>query len=428
MAESLEDSDSDMYVEFTEVGNRKKKKYLTDSDEECLEKLPAKKQAVKTNFDKLKVIFKAIPPSKPLNQISSIAISKDLQKQVPEGIKSVKTIAGGRLLIEVTNLGQVKTLKNMDKLGGSQIIIDSVETNFENNYISGVIYKVSQDITDAELIEHLKAYKVTKVHRFTKFRDGKKNLTTSVKLTFAVNKLPESVKLGYQNHSVSTYVPPPLRCFHCQRYNHVAESCKSNMRCPRCGGQHKVSECSLKEHSNFTCPNCKGNHSAAYAGCPLSKQQANINQVMVAEKIPRIEAKEKVMKTFSYAGIVKGISEPNTEQEHIKITGQEKNQTPCVENTSKSLNYQKTVENDKRCTQNVHPIAEQQNIRKRTEITSHILEKIILLVVACDFRARVHPLDGKQQYLNIIEKIFGDIVDIGILSEKVSETLETFDE
>lgn len=75
------------------------------------------------------------PSSSLLNQISSIAIIKYLQKTSTRGNKQFQ-----KVLIEVANLVQVKQLKNMNKSVRSKIVIGQ---NSENNYILGVIYNVS---------------------------------------------------------------------------------------------------------------------------------------------------------------------------------------------------------------------------------------------------------------------------------------------
>lgn len=63
---------------------------------------------------------------------------------------------------------------------------------------------------------------------------------------------------------------------------------------------------------------------------------------MIAEKIPRIEAEENIIKNCSYAGIVKGI--PNTDQrQQMKITENAPKKTSCTENTNISSSYYSRV-------------------------------------------------------------------------------------
>jgi hypothetical protein len=43
----------------------------------------------------------------------------------------------------------------------------------------------------------------------------------SVLLEFSTPEVPDRVKVGFLCYSVRPYVPPPLRCFKCQRYGHI---------------------------------------------------------------------------------------------------------------------------------------------------------------------------------------------------------------
>lgn len=60
-------------------------------------------------------------------------------------------------------------------------------------------------------------------------------------IDFQDEKLPERVKIGYMSYFVSKYVPPPLRCYKCQRYGHIV--CRGKQRCAKCGGEHRYEEC-----------------------------------------------------------------------------------------------------------------------------------------------------------------------------------------
>lgn len=79
------------------------------------------------------------------------------------------------------------------------------------------------------------------------------------------DRLPERVKIGYVRYIVRPYIPPPTRCFTCQRFGHIAAACKAKARCAKCGGEHEYGECA--EGTKIKCCNCGGEHSAAYKGC-----------------------------------------------------------------------------------------------------------------------------------------------------------------
>ena len=80
--------------------------------------------------------------------------------------------------------------------------------------------------------------------------------------------------------SVREYVPPPMRCYKCQRYGHIATFCKGKQRFVKCGGDHEYDKC---ESDVKKCSNCGGGHTAAYGGCPVRKRAVVVQQVR-AEK------------------------------------------------------------------------------------------------------------------------------------------------
>jgi hypothetical protein len=60
----------------------------------------------------------------------------------------------------------------------------------------------------------------------------------------------EGIKLEGMRYKTEEYIKPlrPLQCFKCQKFNHLALDCPSDESfCVKCGGKHKVSECSSLE-------------------------------------------------------------------------------------------------------------------------------------------------------------------------------------
>ena len=64
-----------------------------------------------------------------------------------------------------------------------------------------------------------------------------------------------------------------IRCFKCNKFGHLSNSCKNNNSlCPRCGSnKQKCKGNCPKQHWN--CVNCLGNHSAAWEGCKKYKEK-----------------------------------------------------------------------------------------------------------------------------------------------------------
>lgn len=97
---------------------------------------------------------------------------------------------------------------------------------------------------------------------------------------------------AYMRYDVRLYVPPPLRCFKCQKYGHVAAVCKSKQRCGRCAGEHEYGKC--ERGAKLKCCNCGGEHTSAYRGCEASKRAEEVQRVKASRGITYAEAVRKV--------------------------------------------------------------------------------------------------------------------------------------
>ena len=98
----------------------------------------------------------------------------------------------------------------------------------------------------------------------------------SVLLEFNERKLPDSVLAGFKRYSVREYVPPPLRCYKCQKYGHITAYCKGKQVCGRCGGEHEFGKC--EPGAQLKCSNCGGDHSVVYRECEARKKVQEIQQ------------------------------------------------------------------------------------------------------------------------------------------------------
>lgn len=98
--------------------------------------------------------------------------------------------------------------------------------------------------------------------------------------------------MGYMSYSVREYIPPPLRCFNCQRYGHAASQFRGKTRCAKCGGEHVYGKC--EQDAVFKCCNCGGNHSAAYGGCEKHKEAKDVQKCKIIYKVSYAEAVKKI--------------------------------------------------------------------------------------------------------------------------------------
>ena len=144
----------------------------------------------------------------------------------------------------------------------------NVATNLPTNFISGEILKQFKSCSKVERFKKatidLPVLKVT----FNKNDDVEKAISDGIFIGGLFIK-PEAYDLKKQ----------PVRCFICQKYNHIANNCNSDKyTCPRCGGNHdKSKNCTME----IKCSNCEGAHYASSKDCTIYlkyfKKANNIN-------------------------------------------------------------------------------------------------------------------------------------------------------
>ena len=153
--------------------------------------------------------------------------------------------------------------------------------------VKGVVYNVSLEVSEQELLSCLKGADVIAAKRMGKGENGR---GTAPILTFKDDVVPKRVMLGYMSYPVREYERPPLRCFKCQRYGHVAAVCRGKQRCRRCSKDHDGKEC--KEP--VKCCNCGGDHLASFRGCQNYVKAENVERIKKENKISYAEAARRV--------------------------------------------------------------------------------------------------------------------------------------
>lgn len=148
----------------------------------------------------------------------------------------------------------------------------------------GVIRGVPQGITDIEILES--------VRQRTPARSARRMGTSEViQIIFTTDTRPEYVILGYTRHQVYDYEEKPVQCTRCQRFGHIAGTCKRKLRCPRCGDDHELKACTSTEKR---CPNCGRTHEADFNFCPTFRQERSIYRYKSQNKVDYKAAKAAV--------------------------------------------------------------------------------------------------------------------------------------
>ena len=95
------------------------------------------------------------------------------------------------------------------------------------------------------------------------------SISSRVEFTMAVARVPRNVRLLGYSYPLTPVIPPPRRCFTCQRFRHISNQCRSSRPiCEFCSENHPPDSCPNKLRSAF-CSNCCGDHVASSRECPV---------------------------------------------------------------------------------------------------------------------------------------------------------------
>lgn len=251
--------DDDMIVGGSELGVE-----MTDVDEEGFKVVShRKKRSVG-----IPVLVSPAKSDQGLSKVNPIVLFSAFKTLLGKAPIRSRFTAQGALLLDVETEKKVNVLLRSDQVGGI-----AISARLPHSYVQNtcIIKGVPKWYTEEDLLEYLRPQGVLHVRRILRRRDSSVNewKTTpsdAVVLSFAPNtERPTTINLGFTRHETADYTETPPRCFKCQRFGHVAKSCRGDQRCKRCGGPHDFRKCT----AGFTCANCNGDHPASYSGCPF---------------------------------------------------------------------------------------------------------------------------------------------------------------
>ena len=214
------------------------------------------------------------------------AVGKFVEKRIGK-VNSVRITRNGLVIIECKDKEQVFKALNIQQFNKCYVKMFHLEGKRKvRGVISGVPLTVKQDhIVDVD--------GVCEARRLTRFKDGKREESSSVCLTFEGNVLPDRVYIEYMSYRVRPYERAPLRCYCCQLYGHVAAVCRGTKTCGRGGKEGCKGECEGKEE--IKCIHCGGHHYAGSAQCPRKIKEVMVHRMRTEKKgISYAEAVRKV--------------------------------------------------------------------------------------------------------------------------------------
>ena len=176
-----------------------------------------------------------------LSKLNLLAIEKGLKGLV--GTPTfVKRLRSGYLISEVSKWSHSENLLRSKTLANFPI---QVVPHRNMNSKKGVIRcRDLVDTSEEETLGNLSPQGITEVRKIRVQRDGRRNNTGTIIITFELPVLPTSIKIGFLRVKVDVYILNPLRGFRCQKYGHHKMTCKRELTCAKCGTTgHEDKEC-----------------------------------------------------------------------------------------------------------------------------------------------------------------------------------------
>lgn len=268
--------------------NPKKKKLDQRSPQSNCENINNERDTVIRNFPRFLVIENKEASEKTLASLSPFVIERAM-RGISESVQNVKKLRSGSLLVEVSREAQANNLLKITEFASVPVVVSPHRTL---NITKGVIRsRELSRLTAEELLPELQNQGVTAIHNIYQTRDGQKQKTATIILTFTLAKLPEKIRAGYEVINVEPYIPNPLRCFKCQLYGHGQSTCSKQPICAKCGlAAHGETPCSRTPH----CVNCNGDHPAYVPVCPVWQREKEVCRVKTIQEVSFAEAKKIV--------------------------------------------------------------------------------------------------------------------------------------
>ena len=270
MDESFQDS-----TNKEEINTNKRKKNQLESSLDSSNSSPRLDFSKKTkmsdvlSYDAPIIIFKS--------SSQTFANPKEIKKEIDSNnlsshVKEVKINRYGHLLI----FPQSKT--SAENIMRCQAIFNSAkkkDLSKEKKWII-VIKGLTYEMADNNM-EELEEQGITEIIEI-KNKDHQNNSPMKIVKAEVKDKdtrddlLFYGVKLGYMMYKTEANRAPPMQCFKCKEFGHIAADCNNNERCEKCSRDKHQGEC----ESEITCINCKQSHNAYNRRCSVYQNAKEI--------------------------------------------------------------------------------------------------------------------------------------------------------
>ena len=222
-----------------------------------------------------------------LDKLSPFAVQKYVTALVSTDA-TVKKLRSGSLLVEAHTKQQSENVMKIHHFGQIKV---KVSPHNSLNSKKGVVRSPDlKDMSEEDILRELEDQGVTHVKRIKFDKDGRKENSNILILTFGTHTLPKSITAGYLRLAVSQFYSNPLRCYKCQRFGHHKEKCRGVVTCQVCSAEgHDSRDC--KETKK--CRNCEGSHPSNSKECPAWQKEKQIVKIKTDEDISYPEARRR---------------------------------------------------------------------------------------------------------------------------------------
>ena len=225
--------------------------------------------------------------------------------------KEITTICGrepkmsfqndGNLLIEVISPEESEKLQSLELITG---IKANCTPHKSMNRCRGVIKsRYLMKYSEERLQEEFKSQKVVDVKQMMRKIDGILTPLPTYVITFDLVRLPRELKAAWLRLEVRPYIPSPRRCYYCQRFGHVSDSCRRKLK----GEKRICNNCGQEDHgicdNPYSCVNCNGSHPASSKSYDRYILEREIQIIRSKERVTFQEAKKRVMTQFIRPGV-----------------------------------------------------------------------------------------------------------------------------
>ena len=227
--------------------------------------------------------------------------------------------SSGSLLVEASSPTMSQKLRNLTLLGG---VTATCEPHSFMNKSRGIVYAPQlMKYPEEKLRKEFESQGVSDVRRLSKIQNGAITPLPQLVLTFERLTLPDTLHAAWYRYKVRPFIPRPRRCFHCQEFGHVLDSCRRKTQglpslCVNCG-QESHGDCT----NSPRCVHCGGDHPSSSTQCDIFLFEKEVQSIKVSDRLPYREARLKAQATMVRPGLTfaKIVADSKTNKKRLAV-------------------------------------------------------------------------------------------------------------